>query len=124
MSGGIDGLTRREGEVLRAVFELSCGKERFLVTLYELLSVLPKREKYDEDKLETILTALTLDGYFELVLTERKGEKTYVVHMRESGLAYHRLYLRRQRSLRFRLVVTVACGVLSALIGIIIRSIF
>lgn len=123
MNGG-DGLTRREEEVMRAVYTLSSGKERFLVTLYELLAVLPKRRQYDEDKLETMLSALALDGYFELVPTERKGEKTYVIHMREAGLAFRRLSVRRRRDLRFRLIVTVLCGALSAAVGILLRSIF
>lgn len=124
MSTGTEGLTRRETEVMRAVYTLSAGKERFLVTLYELLNVLPKRGKYDEERLERALAALALDGYFELIPTERKGEKTYVVHMREGGLAFRRSDIRRRRGLRFRLFVTVICGVLSALIGVVLRNIF
>ena len=46
---GIEGLTRRESQVMRAVYTLSSGKERFLVTLYELLCALPKRGKFDEE---------------------------------------------------------------------------
>lgn len=120
----LDGLNRRESEVMRAVYELSSGKERFLVTLYELLCALPKKRKYDEDKVEAALSALALDGYFSLIPTERRGEKTYVVQMREAGLSFARYDLRRRRSLRLRLFVTVLCGALSAVIGIILRHIF
>lgn len=120
----LEGLTRRECQVMRTVYELSAGKERFLVTLYELLNALPKRGKYDESKVEGALSALALDGYFSLIPTERKGERTYVVHMHEAGLAFARLDLRRRRSLRVRLLVTVLCGALSAVVGIIFKSIF
>ena len=121
---GIEGLTRRESQVMRAVYTLSSGKERFLVTLYELLCALPKRGKFDEGKVENALSALALDGYFSLIPTERKGERTYVVHMHEAGLAFARLDLRRRRSLCVRLLITVLCGALSAVVGIIFKSIF
>lgn len=120
----LEGLTRRESQVMRAVYTLSSGKERFLVTLYELICALPKRGKYDEDKVECALSALALDGYFSLIPTERKGERTYVVHMHEAGLSFARSDLRRRRSLRVRLLVTVLCGALSAFVGILLRSIF
>ena len=121
---GLEGLTRRECEVMRAVYALSNGKERFLVTLYELISSLPKRGKYDEGKVERALFALETDGYFTLIPTERKGERTYVVNMHEAGLAFSRNDALRKRSLRVRLLVTVLCGALSAVVGIILRSIF
>lgn len=120
----LDGLTRRESEVMRAVYTLSSGKERFLVTLYELICALPKKRKYDEEKVEIALSALALDGYFSLIPTERRGEKTYVVHMHEAGLSFARYDLRRRRSLRLRLFITVLCGALSAVVGIILRHIF
>lgn len=114
-------LNRRENEVMSAVFSLSSGKERFLVSLYELLSALPAKSKYDEDKLERVLRSLELDGYFEFVLTERKGEKTYVVHMREAGLAFRRSDAQRRRTLLIRFGLTVLCGFLSALVGVVIK---
>ena len=115
-------LNKRENEVMGAVFSLSAGKERFLVAPYELLSALPPKGNYDEESLEQLLRALELDGYFELISTERKGERAYVVHMREEGLAYRRSSVRRRRTLAFRVAVAALCGVLSALIGVIIKS--
>lgn len=115
-------LNRRENEVMRAVFTLSAGKERFLAAPYEILSLLPRKAGLDEESLDNVLRALELDGYFELLLSERKGEKTYVVHMRETGLAFRRSDVQRRRGLAFRLAVTVLCGLLSAVVGIVIKS--
>ena len=72
---------------MNAVFLLSAGKERFLVAPCEILSVLPPKSGFDEEKLERLLRSLELDGYFEMIASDRKGEKVYVVHMREAGLA-------------------------------------
>lgn len=116
-------LNKRENEVMGAVFLLADGKERFLLFPYELLSVLPPRAKYDEETLDRALRALELDGYFDLIVTERKGEPAYVVHMREAGKSFRRNDLQRRRTFFFRLAVTLLCGVLSALVGILIKSI-
>ena len=109
---------------MAAVFSLSGGKERFLVSPYELLNVLPERAKFDEDKLERVLKTLELDGYFEFISSERKGEKTYVIHMREAGMTFRRQDIRRRRDLVLRLLLAAVCGLLSATIGLLLKIIF
>ena len=91
--------------MMNAVFELSGGKERFLVSPCELTAVLPARGKYDEASLERTMNSLALDGYFEFVESDRKGEKTYVIHMREAGMSYRRQDYQRKRGLVFRIAV-------------------
>ena len=105
-----------------AVFRLSGGKERFLVSLYEIIAILPPRASYGEEQVERTLRALELDGYFELIESDRKGERVFVVHMKEAGLSYRRNDSLMRRRLVFKLLVTLACGVLSALVGIVVKS--
>lgn len=119
-----DKLNRRENEVMRAVFELSEGKERFLVSPYEIAAVLPSKNGYNEEALERTLRALELDGYFDFVPSDRKGEKTYVIHMREAGLAYKRSDLQRRRSVWFRWGVAAVGAVITFLIGLLLRLVF
>ena len=119
-----DKLNRRENEVMNAVYELSCGKERFLVSPYELAAVLPAKGKYDEASLERTLNSLALDGYFELVETDRKGEKTYVIEMREAGMSYRRRDYQRKRGLVFRILVAALGAVVTFLVGILLRAFF
>lgn len=109
---------------MNAVFVLSNGKERFLVAPCELLSVLPPRAGYDEEKLERFLRSLELDGYFELISSDRKGEKVYVVHMREKGLAYKRSDSQRKRTVYFKWGVAAIGAVITFLIGLVLRLIF
>lgn len=105
-----------------AVFRLSEGKERFLVSPCELLAVLPPRLSFDEDKLFCAMRSLELDGYFELIESERKGERVFVVHMREAGRSYLRNDAVRRRRIYYKIAVTVLCGILSALVGILVKS--
>ncbi len=104
-----------------AVLSVSKGKERFLVSPFELLAVLPKRMKMDEERLERILAGLELDGYFELADCDRRGEKTYCIHMREAGLAFRRQDRKRRRDVVLRLFFAAICGLLSAAIGILLK---
>ena len=119
-----DRLNKRENEVMNAVFELSCGKERFLLAPCELKAVLPAKGKYDNAALDRLLRGLALDGYFELVESERKGEPVYVIHMREAGLSYRRQDYQRRRSVMFRWGVAAVGAVITFLIGILLRAIF
>ena len=98
-----DKLNRKEDEVMNAVFTLANGKDRVLVTPYEIIALLPPKGDWDEEKLERILRALELDGYFELIPSDRKGEKMYVIHLQAAGLAYKRSDYQRKRSIYFKI---------------------
>ncbi len=119
-----DKLNRKECEVMNAVYELSGGKDRFLVSPSELSAVLPARGKYDEPALERLLSSLALDGYFDFVESDRKGEKTYVIHMREAGLNFRRSDYQRKRSVCFRWAVAAIGAVITFLVGILLKVIF
>jgi hypothetical protein len=117
-------LSKRENEVMGAVFSLSLGKERFLAAPCEILAALPPKTKCDEESLERTLRSLELDGYFQLISSDRKGEKTYVFHMRDQGLAYKRSDVQRKRTLAFKWGVAAVGAVITFLIGLILRLIF
>ena len=119
-----DRLNRRENEVMNAVYDLSGGKERFLLSPYELTAVLPANRKYDEESLERALRSLSLDGYFDFIQSDRKGEKTYVIQMREAGLCYRRRDYQRKRGLVFRILVAALGAVVTFLVGVLLRAIF
>ena len=80
-------LNKRESEVMQAVFSLCREEGRCLVAPADLLKLMPKQEKYTEEKLEKILRALELDDYFEIISSDRKGEKMYVITLHPNGFA-------------------------------------
>ena len=115
-------LSKRENAVMGAVFQLSEGKERFLAAPYELLALLPPRLNFDEEKLSRILRSLELDGYFELIESDRKGERVFVIIMHDSGRSYQRSDRQRRRKMYYKIAVTLLCGALSALVGLLVKS--
>ena len=68
-------LSRRESEVMNAVYSLCHERGVCLISPAELMALLPVRKRYTEDKLEEVLNELALDEYFDLLSSERKGEK-------------------------------------------------
>ena len=108
---------------MAAIFTLSQGKERFLVSPYEIFNMLPEKSRLDEEKLERVLRSLELDGFLEFILSDRKGEKTYCIHMREAGLAFRRQDIQRRRDLVIRLLLAAVCGLLSTAIGLLLKVI-
>lgn len=115
-------LSKRENAVMSAVFQLSEGKERFLVAPYELLALLSPRLNFNDEKLSRTLRSLELDGYFELIESDRKGERVFVVHMKEAGRCFRRNDALRRRKIVYKIAVTLLCGALSALVGILVKS--
>lgn len=117
-------LNKREYGVMKRVYELSGSGGVCLATPKELLDGLPSREKWTEEGLEKTLTDLKMDNYFDLLYTDRKGERTYVITLRAAGLAFERSALQMKRSVTVKLIWAVASAVIAFLVGWILKFIF
>ena len=117
-------LTKRENEVMNAVYTLCAGKSICLVSPSELLDMLPPRKKYTEAQVEKILDALALDDYFQLLSSERKGEKMYVISLHAGGYAFKRYSVQRKRDFVVKLGWAIASAVIAFLVGWILKRIF
>lgn len=117
-------LNRRETEVMNRVYALCHEKGVCLISPAELLSLLPQNRGYDEGGVENILNELALDGYFELLSSERKGEKMYVISLRASGYAFKRGYQQMQRDAAVKIFWAIASAVVAFLVGMLLKQIF
>ena len=117
-------LDRNENMVMAAIYSLCDGTEGCLVSPIDILSILPSRHKLNPQTLENILNALVLDGYFDLIHSERKGEKMYVINLKESGMSYKRMIRQRQRDIAFRIALAFVGALATFLFGLIIRGLF
>lgn len=117
-------LNRRESEVMRAVYGICNEKGICLISPQELLALLPQKRKYSEEQLDRILGELALDDYFELLSSERKGEKMYVISLHASGYAFKRYAMQQKRDFVFKVTWAVASAVIAFLVGLILKRIF
>ena len=117
-------LNRQENEVMNAVYSLCHEKGVCLISPAELLAILPSRRKMTAEKLEDVLNQLAYDDYFQLLSSERKGEKMYVISLRANGYAYKRCSLQEKRTIAVKLIWAVASAVVAFLVGLLLRRIF
>ena len=117
-------LNRRESEVMQAVYSLCREDGRCLVAPADLLKLLPKKEKCTEVKLDKILKALELDDYFELISSDRQGEKMYVITLHPNGFAFKRSSVQMRRDLFFKVSWTILSAILAFLVGLLMKRIF
>lgn len=117
-------LNRRETEIMNAVYTLCHEKGVCLISPTELLALLPTRKKPTEEQLEKVLGELALDDYFELLSSERKGEKMYVISLRANGYAFKRYFAQMRRDAAVKIFWAVASAVVAFLVGVILKRIF
>ncbi|MBQ7923950.1 MAG: hypothetical protein IJ329_01435 [Clostridia bacterium] len=117
-------LNKRENDVMNAVYALCSGKGICLVSPAELLAMLPRKKKFTEGQVEKILDELALDDYFELLSSERKGEKMYVISLHANGYAYKRCSLQQKRDFAVKIGWAVASAVIAFLVGWLLKRIF
>lgn len=117
-------LTRFENEIMKAVYDLCDGTESCLISPAEILSLLPTKRRYSLEKIDDALKDLMRDGYFDMISSERKGEKMYVINLKEAGFSYRRAIAQRRRDIAFRIALAFIGALSTFIFGIILKSIF
>ena len=117
-------LNRQESEVMRAVYEMCDGKGSCLVSPLEIMSILPEKKKYTPERVDKILRSLELDDYFDIIDSDRKGEKMYVITLHPNGEAFPRTQLQVRRSIAFKIGLSVGGAIVTFLVGLLLDSIF
>ncbi len=117
-------LNRYENEVMAAIYSLCDGTEGCLVSPLDILSILPAKHRYTTEKLEDILYALKCDGYFDIISSERKGEKMYVINLKESGFAFKRTAKQKQRDVTFKIFLAFIGALATFIFGVILKRLF
>ncbi|HIR29825.1 MAG TPA: hypothetical protein IAC90_04155 [Candidatus Coproplasma stercorigallinarum] len=117
-------LSKRENMVMSAVYELCDGTDCCLISRADILSLMPKKAEFSSESLDDILFSLHVDGYFDLITSERKGERMYVVTLKESGYAFKRAQKQRRRDITFKIFLAFIGAAATFVFGLILRGIF
>ena len=95
-----------------------------LVSPAEILSALPKKSRCSEERLDRVLRELQLDDYFEMLSSERKGEKMYVITLHAEGRAFKRYSVQMKRDFALKIGWAVTSAVIAFLVGLLMKWIF
>lgn len=117
-------LNKRETAVMSAVYSLCDGSDGCLISALDILSVLPAKKKISPAGIDDILNDLKCDGYFDLIVSERMGEKMYVIHLKENGQSFRRAATQKRRDIAFKLLLALIGAIATFIFGLIIKGIF
>lgn len=107
-----------------AIFTACENKQSCLLSPDDILSMADVRGEVDSEQLDKILQSLEYDDYFDVVNSDRKGEKVYCITLHEKGKGYKRQKVVVKRNLSYKLVVTIVFAVISFVIGLILKAVF
>ena len=111
-------LTKKEKYVMRVIYETADKKNgTCLISPIEIFEKLPLDIAYEEEELDTIMSNLAIDDYFDLTRSDKKGELVYCINMSKKGLAFARVERAFKSNVAFRIGLTVALAVCSALVS-------
>ena len=118
-------LTKKERAVMRAVYLAADKKSGVcLLSPIDLFDSLSLDLDFDEDELDATLAGLELDDYFDIIDSDRKGEKMYVITLHPNGEAFPRTQLQVRRSIAFKIGLSVGGAIVTFLVGLLLNSIF
>ncbi len=116
-------LSKKENSVMNAVYLLCKERASGLVSPIDLLKVVGGKQ-FTLSQLEKVLQALSQDGYFDMIYSDRRGETVYCISLTEKGKAYSRERKVFKRNLVYRLGLSAVFAVISFLIGLILKAVF
>ena len=108
---------------MAAVYLLSQTKSAILVSPSDVLKNSTAKDM-SKEQLDKIINDLSLDGYFDLVYSDRRGEQIYCITLTSKGKAFGRTNKIMRRNLIFRITLTAILAVFSFVIGLILKAIF
>lgn len=111
-------LTKKEKAVMRVIYkEADMGGGSCLITPIKIFEQIPLDLAIEESELEVALKNLEIDDYFDLTISDRKGELVYCVNMHKKGLQFARVERAFKSNVAFRILLAVATGLTSAAVG-------
>ncbi len=116
-------LDRLEKKVMTTLCNELKEKQAILISPMDLIKIVGT-ENLSTSRLEKIINDLSMDGYFDLVYSDRRGETVYCISLLGKGKSYLRNERQTKRNLLSRLFLTIGFAIVSFLVGVILKKIF
>ena len=116
-------LSKIENKVMMVLLKECKDKKALLISPIDLINIIGDKT-ITQTKLEKVINDLFMDGYFDLIYSDRRGEHVYCITLTERGKGFMRGQKVLRRNLFFRLLITIGFAFLSFIIGLILRAIF
>lgn len=116
-------LTSAEKRVMDTIYVQCKDKHSTIISPTDITRL---TDKYGVglNRVEKTVKDLYMDGYFDMVYSDRRGETVYCITLTEKGKAYMRNAKVMKRNLIFKIGFSFALAVFSFLVGVVLKAIF
>ncbi len=116
-------LNQKENRVMSVIAVEAKDKNSVLLSSMDIKTLSGDKE-LKTSTIDKIVNDLCTDGYYDLVLSERRGERVYCITLTEKGKGFLRTKKLMKRNLIYRLALSALLALFSFIIGLILRAIF
>ncbi|MDD4275392.1 MAG: hypothetical protein PHO33_00185 [Clostridia bacterium] len=117
-------LNKKELLVMKYLYARLAGRQSLLISPEEIVGAMPISTPLTAEDLSDILKGLTLDGYIDVVNTDKKGAMLYCISLKFKGEAFNREIAEKRKTMCVRVCITVGLAILSFIITLILKAIF
>lgn len=118
-------LNRKTKALMLAVYNRAVVKDGVcIVRPIDLLQDIPYAKEFERDELEPAMRALESEGYFEMVETEKKGERYYCITLQQASVDFARQIASEKRAIKFKIILSIAGVIGTFILTRIVAAIF
>ncbi len=110
-------LTVSEKNTLKAIINKCGQKQTCLASKQDILCRMPPRSGVSEKKLDKIIEGLEVDGYIDVILSDRHGEIVYCITLLARAKGYKRESVQSVRYVVYRVVLAVVSAFITFAVG-------
>lgn len=109
-------LNKKTKALMKVIYAKAIEKDGVcLVSQIDLLSGIPYRIEFKKEDLDPSIKSLSNEGYFEMIETQKRGEKYYCITLKQAGYDFSRQIAAEKRAINLKIILTVS-GVIAAFI--------
>lgn len=118
-------LNRREKIVMQYLFDTcNANSGKCLVSAQDISTSIYSKIDLNEFEIDEIIKNLILDGYVDVIYSDKKGKKIYCVTLTEQGQGFARQKRNSKINASVLIARTVLLAILSFVVGLILKAIF
>ncbi|MEG1394488.1 MAG: hypothetical protein RSD04_01930 [Clostridia bacterium] len=117
-------LNKKTKALMRAIYDRAIVKDGIcIVRPIDLLREISFKIDFRKDELDPSIKSLMLEGYFEVVETEKKGEKCFCITLLQAGYDFARQIASEKRAIKFKIILSISGVIFTFILSKIVAAI-
>lgn len=117
-------LSKKEHIVMNLIYSKCQNSESVLISPSEISTACLDKFDLTNIEIDQILSGLMLDGYIDVVNSDKKGKLVYCITLKQKGASYKRDLDQKKKTTIVLITRTVLLAILSFTVGLILKAIF